>query len=66
MSTAFSPIVHGGGAGLANYYYPSVATVYSLLREPSLALLRAHGYTFRMLSHHHIHPLLRTREGEVK
>ena len=43
-----------------------MATVYSLFSEPSFALLGTHGYTFRMWPHHHIHPLLSTREGEVK
>ena len=31
---------------MANYYYPSMTTVYSLFREPSLAFLWTHGCTF--------------------
>jgi hypothetical protein len=31
---------------VANYYYPSMTTVYSLFSEPSLAFLWTHGCTF--------------------
>jgi hypothetical protein len=43
-----------------------VATVYSLFSDPSLKFLWSHAYTFRMRSHHLIHPLLRPREVVVK